>query len=358
MQLSSGWEGGVLVDQSISTVSVKTPSFTWKRTGTSDQAPGRLSRGAALDSKQPQTLAPPIRLGLLSVVNWVIITIMNAGTVVAALLFVTASVARAQTNAPPAIVDFFNATAGQYQVVAQSSGDVAWQVNRFMNQMLQQYSRYFSNWSLKAGARVIVFSNAEDFRAYAVVPAMLVHGGLAGYCHLNTDEDGNTFYELVTHEHDNLWQVLAHEGFHQFLGYELGLEVPVWLNEGMAQYFETSYIAYGRLHTGLVSQSKLRVAQELCRTGRALSVSELLQMDRTTFYANARVTYPMSWALVYYLMTRDGSSYSNSRFRHYLQDLKFNQDSIASFQRRFGRDSSQWESDFVHYILRLQPPSQ
>jgi hypothetical protein len=279
-------------------------------------------------------------------------------TVLAVLLFVAAGVVRAQTTAAPEIGDFYNATAGQYQVFAQSGGDMAWQVNQFMNQMLQQYSRYFSNWSLKAGARVIVFSNAEDFRAYAIVPAGLVHGGLAGYCHLKTDEDGNTFYELVTYEHDNLWQVLAHEGFHQFIGYELGLEVPIWLNEGMAQYFETSYIAYGRLHTGLVSQSKLRAAQSLYQTGQALSVSELIQVDRTTFYANAQVTYPMSWALVYYLMTRDGSSYSNSRFRHYLQDLKFNRDGIASFQQRFGRDSYQWENDFQRYILRLQPPSQ
>jgi hypothetical protein len=283
---------------------------------------------------------------------------VNRTTIVAVLLFVTASVTRAQTNPAPAIGDFYNATAGQYQVFAQSGGDMAWQVNQFMNQMLQQYSRYFSNWSLKAGARVIVFSNAEDFRAYAVVPATMVHGGLAGYCHLKTDEDGNTFYELVTYEHDNLWQVLAHEGFHQFLGYELGLDVPVWLNEGMAQYFETSYIAYGRLRTGLVNQSKLRVAQSLYRTGQALPVSELLQMDRATFYANAQVTYPMSWALVYYLMTRDGSNYSYSRFHHYLQDLKFNRDGIASFQQRFGRDSSQWENDFQRYILRLQPPSQ
>ena len=77
-------------------------------------------------------------------------------------------------------------------------------------------------------------------------------------------------------------------------------------------------------------------------------------MDRATFYGNAQVTYPMSWALVYYLMTRDGSSYSNSRFRRYLQDLKLNRDDIASFQRRFGRDSYQWESDFQRYILRLQ----
>jgi hypothetical protein len=84
----------------------------------------------------------------------------------------------------------------------------------------------------------------------------------------------------------------------------------------------------------------------------------LIQWDRGTFYANANVAYPMSWALVYYLMTRDGSSYSNSRFRRYLQDLKFSRDDIASFQLRFGRDSQQWEADFQRYVLRLQPPTE
>jgi len=227
-----------------------------------------------------------------------------------------------------------------------------------MNEMLAQYSRYFSNWSPKAGARVVVFSNADDFQAYAAGPTAFIHSGVTGYCHLKTDEDGNTFYELVTFEHDGLWQVLAHEGFHQFLGYELGSEVPSWLNEGMAQYFETSYIGNGRLHTGLINRSKLRAAQYLIRTGRFVPVSQLLQLDRATFYANARITYPMSWALVYYLMARDSTNYYNSRFRRYLQDLKFSRDDIASFQLRFGRDSSQWETDFQRYILRLQPPSE
>ena len=284
---------------------------------------------------------------------------MNRKIVIATLLFLAAAEVRAQeqTAQPPDIGRFWNATAGQYQVLAQSGSPIAWQVNQFMNQMLGQYSRYFSNWSLKAGARVIVFSNPTDFLAYSAGIAPL-HMGLAGYCHLKTDEAGNTFYELVTFEHDNLWQVLAHEGFHQFLGYELGLEVPIWLNEGLAQYFETSYVDNGRLHTGMVDRNKLRAAKYLFLSKRAPAVSDLLQMDRATFYANAPVTYPMSWALVYYLMMRDNTSYSSSNFRHYLQDLKSSRDDIASFQRRFGRESNQWEHDFVRYILRLQPPTQ
>ena len=74
-------------------------------------------------------------------------------------------------------------------------------------------------------------------------------------------------------------------------------------------------------------------------------------MDRRTFYGDSAATYPMSWALVDYLMTRDGSSYWNSQFRRYLQDLKWSRDSVASFSKRFGRDSAQWQSDFEHFIV-------
>ncbi len=285
---------------------------------------------------------------------------MHRKVIVAVLAVVflgTGTYAQEQTVPAPDINRFWNATAGQYQVFAQSSNQLAWQVNQFMNQMLGQYSRYFSNWSLKQGARVIVFSNPNDFLAYSAGISPL-HSGLAGYCHLKTDEAGNTFYELVTFEHDNLWQVLAHEGFHQFLGYELGLQVPIWLNEGLAQYFETSYVDGGRLRTGLPDKNKLRAAKYLILSKKAVSVSDLLQMDRATFYANAQVTYPMSWALVYYLMMRDNTNYSASNFRHYLQDLKSNRDDVASFQRRFGRESEQWERDFVRFVLRLQMPSE
>jgi hypothetical protein len=282
---------------------------------------------------------------------------MNLRLVVFVSLLALVTTARADQTAPPNIGDFNLVSAGNYQVLAQDSMETASQVNRFMNEMLKQYARYFSNWSLKAGARVVVFSNIDDFRAYstAVVGGLLPHGGLAGYCHLKTDDDGNTFYELVTYVHDNLWQVLAHEGFHQFLGYELGQQIPLWLNEGMAQYFETSYVANGRLHTGIISKPKLRAAQYLVYTRQAPPLSDLLQMDRATFYGNAQVAYPMSWALVYYLMNRDGADFRSSNFRRYLQDLKFRGDDLASFQRRFGRDSAQWQADFERFIMQLRP---
>jgi hypothetical protein len=256
---------------------------------------------------------------------------------------------------PVSIAEFAHVAAGQYQVLAQSGAGRAWEVNRFMNRMLREYSRFFSNWQPKPGARVVVFDNMEDFRAYSAQATRATHEQLAGYCHLKTDEEGNTFYELVTYEHENLWPVLAHEGFHQFLGYELGLEVPMWLNEGLAQYFETSRVVAGRFLTGEVSARKLRAARYALRTGQAPRISQLLTMDRASFYSQAQTTYPASWALVHYLLHRDGSSYRSSEFRRYLAELKRNADSIRSFQRRFGAASAEWQRDFERYVFSLQP---
>jgi len=278
-------------------------------------------------------------------------------TLLAILAMTTATVVLAQDTGAPDLASFprVGDTNSRYQVLCQNSRQLASEVNRFMTALLGQYEKYFQNWSGKDGARVVVFDNIDDFRKYAGNINSLTHAGLAGYCHLKTDEAGNQFYELVTYESPNLWRVLAHEGFHQFIGYELGQQIPMWLNEGMAQYFETAFITGSEFHVGQVSRNKLLYAQALIANKQAPPLSQLIQWDRTTFYANANVAYPMSWALVYYLMNSNGERFGQSEFRRYMQDLKYGQDDYRSFQRRFGADIDRWQPDFENYILHLQP---
>ena len=278
-------------------------------------------------------------------------------TLLTILTVTTATVLLAQDTGTPNLADFprVGDTDSRYQVLCQNSRQLALEVNGFMDRLLGQYEKYFQNWSSKPGARVVVFDNVDDFRKYAGGTVALTHAGLAGYCHLKTDEAGNQFYELVTYESQNLWRVLAHEGFHQFIGYEQGQQIPMWLNEGMAQYFETCFIIGSEFHVGQISRSKLLYAQALIVNKQAPPLSELIQWDRATFYANANVAYPMSWALVYYLVNSHEERFGQSEFRRYMQDLKYGQDDIRSFQRRFGADIDRWQADFENYILHLQP---
>ena len=276
-------------------------------------------------------------------------------TLLVILALAVTSVTRAQDTTAPSIANFPNVTEGRYQVFAQGGHQMAFEVNLFMKEMLRQYEKFFNNWSIKDGARVIVFDNPEDFRRYAGNVVSLTHAGLAGYCHLKTDEAGNQFYEIVTYQDPNLWRVLAHEGFHQFIGYELGLRIPTWLNEGTAQYFETSSITGSHFNVGQISRNKLLYAQALILNKKAPPIAQLVTWDQATFYANANVAYPMSWALVYYLLNSNNDRYEQSRFRRYLQDLKFGNDSFRSLQKEFGSDVNRWQADFEDYILHLKP---
>ncbi|MEI6084838.1 MAG: DUF1570 domain-containing protein [Verrucomicrobiota bacterium] len=270
------------------------------------------------------------------------------------LIFLLLAVSAQAAN----IADFAEVTGGHYQVLAQGGEQIGREVNGYMNAMLQLYSRYFTNFAPKDGARVLVFNNVADFRAYSRDSVGMTHPGLAGYCHLKTDEADNTFFELVTFESAGLWPVLAHEGFHQFIGYELGQEVPVWLNEGLAQFFESNTVKNGRLIPGGIDANRLAAAQAVIRAGRVPALGDLLAMDRQSFYANPAVTYPVSWALVHYLMMRDSTNFQNSHFRRFLQDLKWSRDDVASFRKRFGKDSAQWQTDFQRYILQLRVPAE
>ena len=262
--------------------------------------------------------------------------------------------AHGQDASGPSIADFANVTQGRYQVFAQGGRQMGLEVNMFMNAILGQYEKFFNNWSGKVGARVVVFDNIGDFRRYAGDVVSMTHAGLTGYCHLKTDEAGNQFFELVTYQDQNLWRVLAHEGFHQFIGYELGQQIPIWLNEGMAQYFETSYNIGTHFYVGQISRSKLLYAQALIVNKQAPPLSQMIQWDRATFYANANVAYPMSWALVYYLLNSNNDRFEQSEFRRYLQDLKLGKDDIKSLQRRFGSDSNHWQAGFEDYIVHLK----
>ena len=263
--------------------------------------------------------------------------------------------ARAEEAAVPDIGTFAERSQGGYQVLAQGGGELAGQINSFMNEMLKQYSKFFSNWTPKNPARVIVFDNREDFRAYTATVTSRASSNVLGYCHLRTDGEGRQFFELVAFHHEDLWGTLAHEGFHQFIGYELGQEIPTWLNEGLAQYFETSTVVRGKFVTGGVNRLALNNAQALLHTKQAPALTTLFSWDQRTFYANADVAYPLSWALVYYLLENEGRSFHNSALRKYLQDLKWGRATPRSFTQRFGRDTEALQAAFRRYTLQLRP---
>lgn len=98
----------------------------------------------------------------------------------------------------------------------------------------------------------------------------------------------------------DMLRTIRHEGFHQYFDL-LAADTPVWLNEGLAEYFEVSRFNAGKPSAGVVRPSHVRTLALLRASSRG-SVAEFMEISRQQFYGpKASWNYAQSWALVRYL---------------------------------------------------------
>jgi hypothetical protein len=77
--------------------------------------------------------------------------------------------------------------------------------------------------------------------------------------------------------------VLFHEAFHQFFHHYVA-NPPVWLDEGLATYFEIGQLRDGRVIFDQPHEHYWKVCQKLLRGNAATPFAELLAADRLRFY--------------------------------------------------------------------------
>jgi tetratricopeptide (TPR) repeat protein len=110
------------------------------------------------------------------------------------------------------------------------------------------------------------------------------------YVALQIDAQGNNPYHVVYHEYTH---ALLHLNFN-------GL--PLWLDEGLAEFFGNSTLGEKESRTGTVSADTVN----FLRQNQLIPIETLLEVDHTSRYYNeanrASVFYAESWALVHYLM--------------------------------------------------------
>lgn len=121
-----------------------------------------------------------------------------------------------------------------------------------------------------------------------------------------------TFYEET--DPGEFYNSIFHEGAHQFFAALLpGAELPIWLDEALATYFEgfTYSRARGEIVPNPVSRERLECAQELLREAQAMSQS-LRPEDLFMSYEGDAFTaehYSLAWSFVHYLIHREGGKH-------------------------------------------------
>ena len=130
------------------------------------------------------------------------------------------------------------------------------------------------------------------------------------------------------------YQVVYHEYTHALMDVNYrGL--PIWLGEGLAEYFGNSTILDKEVRVGKIPGAHLQILQ----TNRLIPIDILLQADAHSPYYNEQnrvsVFYAESWAIVHYLML-DPEARKQQLLATFLKQWDATGDQVMAAQKTFG----------------------
>jgi hypothetical protein len=162
-----------------------------------------------------------------------------------------------------------------------------------------------------------------------------------------------------------LFQPLYHEAFHAYAAtavFPRGEgELPRWLNEGLAQIFETAFFEAGELRVGHADKTRLEAVQAALRKKELLPLAALLRSGPKQFqvaHASDKQLsdqhYLAAWALAFYL-TFDRKLLGTKALDDYVRALGRGAEPLDAFGELVGKPLAQFEQDWQQYLAGLRP---
>jgi tetratricopeptide (TPR) repeat protein len=218
-----------------------------------------------------------------------------------------------------------------------------------LERMRWAFATMFPKANVDPAAPIVVIAVRNEKEFQTLEPAAYLGKGMAhlggyflkapdkNYILLRTDTEGPHPYSIIYHEYTHL---------------ELGTEgMPVWLNEGLAQYFENTEFREKDVLLGEPSMDLM----ETLKQNSMIPLDTLFRVDANSpyYHEEQKVTvfYPESWALTHLLMSEDFKDHVN-RIGNYLNLVNQHVDPVTAAQQAFGDLKKLW-SQLNDYTNRM-----
>ncbi len=148
--------------------------------------------------------------------------------------------------------------------------------------------------------------------------------------------------------------VLAHEGFHQFL-HALAPDVPIWFNEGMAEYVGAARVEKGKIvERGGIQPGRLDNLKLAVKYGwQPIPFAKIMLEPQAEFYGeHAPFRYAQAWSMIRYFMDGEGGRWK-SVLKEYTERVLAGDTARSAFDATFGKqDQKALEAGWLkHYGL-------
>ena len=163
---------------------------------------------------------------------------------------------------------------------------------------------------------------------------------------------------------DALRRTLQHEAFHQFAHAYISPDLPVWLNEGLAQLFEEGIWTGSEFWMGQVPPRRVRQLQADLKAGRLIEFGTMTTMGLDQWQANlaadhevGATQYNQSWAMVHFLVNAkdaEGRGKYRARFLQMLMLLHEGATPKKAFDEAFAGNVKGFQARFLEYARGLR----
>jgi Protein of unknown function (DUF1570) len=187
---------------------------------------------------------------------------------------------------------------------------------------------------------VFAFRNTSSFRTYSPWPE---RDDVAGFF---VPGRYRNFLALDLAPRGDSSGTLYHEYVHQFVADNFP-EVPLWFNEGLAEYYSNFQVERGEALVGRPIPEHL----EALRVNGLVPIGDLVTATTDSAAYNesdrAGIFYAQAWATVHYLLSDPARSRQVVRYLDALADGK---DTDAAFREAFGREYVDLRRELERYV--------
>jgi hypothetical protein len=153
------------------------------------------------------------------------------------------------------------------------------------------------------------------------------------------------------------WHTVQHEGFHQFMRSVIGGPLPMWVDEGMAEYFGEAIFTGDGFVSGIIPPRRLaRIKSTLAlseQDGGFKSVHEMLDLSRQDWNKQMSLpNYDQAWSMVQFLAHGDNGKYRQP-FVQFMGLVSRGSGSRTAFTEIFGDDDTAFEKRWREYWTSL-----
>lgn len=235
-----------------------------------------------------------------------------------------------------------------FTVLTNGSDKQARRVAQQLEQIRAVFHMAFPRVRVDTGVPIVVFAAKDEKTFRSLEPEAFTKKGQLQRAGMFTRGPEKNFVLLrLDVESSQGFRIVFHEYTHLLVNHDLE-SLPLWLNEGLAEFYGHSQVLEKEVWLGRPSEPHVL----LLREKNLLPLETLFKVDHASPYYNEEnkgsIFYAQSWALTHYLLLKRASGQSNPA-AEFVNLLRQDVDAATAAQRAFG-DLAKLQKELASYV--------